>query len=218
MRPLACLALCAFLLLPATARSRRGARRDSTAHGDFDYYMLSLSWAPDFCDKPNVNRDPRECGPGRRLGFVVHGLWPQQDNGGHPSQCAPARPVAQDIVQRTLAFIPGESLIQHEWRDHGTCSGMTPAAYFDTVRKAYQEIVIPGDLKQLDRQLQVSPAAIQAKFVSANPGLRDSIRVTCSGGELGEVRICLSKDLSPHACGVHDSACNDPGITVLPVR
>lgn len=217
MRPLACLALCTLLLLPATARSRKG-KGDQAAPGDFDYFLLSLSWAPDFCDKPNVNKDPRECGPGRRLGFVVHGLWPQQDDGGHPSQCAPARPVAQDTVQRMLAYIPGEGLIQHEWRDHGTCSGMSPAAYFDTVRKAYESVTVPGELKQLNQQLHISPREIEAKFVSANPRLRDSIRVTCSGGELAEVRICFSKNLSPHACGVHDAGCRDDSLTVLPVR
>src|SRR5271165_4090218 len=141
MRLFASIALCILL-----------ANGDRVPPGDFDYYILSLSWAPDFCARPDVQKDPRECGPGRHLGFVVHGLWPQLDDGGHPSQCAPARPVAQDIVQRALALIPGEGLIQHEWRDHGTCSGLAAAAYFDTVRRAYENIVIPPDFKSLNRR------------------------------------------------------------------
>jgi ribonuclease T2 len=183
MRFSVCLGLCVLLLSGDPARSQRG-KGDRVQPGDFDYYILSLSWAPDFCDRSNVQQDARECGPGRRLGFVVHGLWPQRDDGGHPSQCAPARPVAQDIVQSMLSLIPGEGLIQHEWRDHGTCSGLAVAAYFDTVRRAYQAVAIPPDFKQLDHRLDTSPSDIGTRFVSANPRFKDSFRVACSAGEL----------------------------------
>jgi ribonuclease T2 len=201
----------------ALAQSRR-SQGERIAPGEFDYYLLSLSWAPDFCDRPDVQKDPRECGPGRKLGFVVHGLWPQLDDGGHPSRCAPARPVAQDIVQRALALIPGEGLIQHEWRDHGTCSGLSTAAYFDTIRRAYESVTIPTDFRQPDHRIDASPRDIEAKFVAANPRLKNALRVACSGGELSEVRICLAKDLSPHACSAHDSECPASHITMLPVK
>ena len=210
--------LCLFLLSAASGRSRRNSKTDRVQPGDFDYYLLSLSWAPDFCDRPNVQKDPRECGPGRRLGFVVHGLWPQLDDGGHPSQCTAARPVAQNIVQRALNLIPGEGLIQHEWRDHGTCSGLSSAAYFDLIRRAYESVSIPADFRQPDRRLDLSPRDIEARFISANPKLKDSLRVACSGGELSEVRVCLSKDLSPRACTVHDAECPAGRIGMLPVR
>jgi len=218
MRPLlVCLALAALLAASGSGRSRR-ATTSAAAPGDFDYYLLALSWAPDFCDRPNVQKDPRECGPGRRLGFVVHGLWPQQANGGHPSQCAAARPVARDIVQRTLALIPSESLIQHEWRDHGTCSGLSTAAYFDTVRRAFDSIVIPAEYKQPGQRIDASPREIEAKFAAANPKLKNSLRVACSGGELSEVRVCLGKDLSAHACSTHDTECPASRITMQPVQ
>ncbi len=205
------------LLSGAGASSRRGGG-DHVAPGDFDYYILSLSWAPDFCSRPNVQHDASECGPGRRLGFVVHGLWPQLDDGGHPSECAPARPVARDIVQRAMELIPGEGLIQHEWRDHGTCSGLSSAAYFDTIRRAYQAVTIPAEYKQLSRRVDASPRDIEAKFAAANPRFKDSLRVACSGGELSEVRVCMGKDLSPRACGVHDSECPAQRIGMLPVQ
>jgi ribonuclease T2 len=210
-------AISIIVLAASEARSRRG-KGDAIQPGDFDYYLLSLSWAPDFCNKPNVQHDARECGAGRRLGFVVHGLWPQLDDGGHPSQCAPARPVAQDIVQRMLALIPGEGLIQHEWRDHGTCSGLSSAAYFDTVRRAYESVTIPVDFRQPGRRVELSPREIEAKFVAANPRLKDSLRVACSGGELSEIRICMAKDLSGRACGVHDGECPASRVAMLPVQ
>jgi len=218
MRFLGSILLCALLLSGVFAQSRRGGSSVRVKPGDFDYYLLALSWAPDFCARPDVNKDPRECGPGRRLGFVVHGLWPQLDDGGHPSQCASARPVAKDIVQRTLALIPGEGLIQHEWRDHGTCSGLSSATYFETVRRAHDALVIPADFVQPSHRVQASPQEIEAKFIAANPRFRNSFRIACSGGELTEVRVCMGKDLTPHACGPHDRECPAPRITMLPVQ
>lgn len=209
--------LAALLISTAFAGSRR-SKTERIQPGDFDYYILSLSWAPDFCERPDAQRDPQECAPGRRLGFVVHGLWPQLDDGGHPSQCAPARPVAEDIVRRALTLIPSEGLVQHEWRDHGTCSGMSTAAYFETVRRAYDSITIPTDFRPLTRRLEASPRQIAAKFQQVNPRLKDAIRVSCSSGELSEVRICLAKDLAPRACSVHDTQCPAPRIAMQPVH
>ena len=217
MRFPVCLILALLLAAGISARSRKTSGAH-VAPGDFDYYILSLSWAPDYCDRPNVQKDPRECGPGRGVDFVVHGLWPQLEDGGHPSQCAPARPVAQNIVQSMLALIPSEGLIQHEWRDHGTCSGLSAAAYFDAVRKAYQAIVIPPDFRRLNHRLELSPKDIEAKFAAANPRFQNSIRVACSAGELSEVRVCMAKDLSPRACGAHDTDCPASQIAMLPVR
>ena len=213
----AILLLSGFLVSGAGAQSRR-ERGERVRPGQFDYYLLSLSWAPDFCEHAGAERDPQECAPGRRLGFVVHGLWPQLDDGGHPSECAPASPVARDIVQRTLGLIPGEWLIQHEWRDHGTCSGLSAGAYFDTVRRAYEQVVIPPEFRQPDRRVDLSPREIEGKFIAANPRFRDSLRVECSGGELSEVRVCMTKDLAPRPCSMHDSRCPAPRIGMMPVR
>ena len=191
MRQFACVAI--FFALVAggvAADSHRSGER--VPPGDFDYYLLSLSWAPDYCGRPNVQKDPRECGPGRRLGFVVHGLWPQLMDGGHPSECAPARPVAHDNVVQMLALIPAEGLIQHEWRDHGTCSGLSAAAYFDLVRRAHDAIAIPPDLQAPNRRAELSPREIEAKFTHAGwpaarrreiPRFKDSFRrASCGGG------------------------------------
>jgi ribonuclease T2 len=216
MRLFVCSAICFLLAAGSIARSRRAS--DGVPPGDFDYYMLALSWAPDFCARADVHTDIRECGPGRRLGFVVHGLWPQFENGGHPSQCTPARPVAHDTVERMLALMPGEGLIQHEWRDHGTCSGLSPAAYFDTIRRAYAAIVIPPEFRQPASHVEVSPQQIEEKFAAANPAFKDSLRVSCGAGQLWEVRLCMGKDLAPHVCSSHDVECPADRIGMLPVR
>jgi ribonuclease T2 len=55
--------------------------------GQFDFYVLALSWSPGFCE--NSGSRSRQCDSGRGLGFVTHGLWPQNEQ-GYPSFCEPS--------------------------------------------------------------------------------------------------------------------------------
>lgn len=186
----------------------------------FSHYLLALSYAPDFCDQPEGKKDPRECGAGRRVGFIVHGLWPQGENSRGPQNCGPARPVAAATVRATLRYVPTESLIQHEWATHGTCSGLTAAEYFAALRKARDSVRIPEELDQPSRKLQFSPAEIEAKIAAANPSFpKEAFRTSCyRDGELQEIRICMNKDLSPRACGSSAGACRAGIVTMLPVK
>ncbi len=194
-----------------------GAQQRSA--GNFDYYVLSLSWAPDFCAQPSGYKDPRECGKGRRLGFVVHGLWPQSERGRGPERCAPASPVRRDIVQAMLAYIPSPGLIQHEWSLHGVCSGLGAADYFGLVGKARDQIRIPPELQAPDKARELSPSEIEEKLAGANPRFpRDAFRTACSGGTLQEVRVCLTKDLAPRPCSASVSECRVSRMLIHPVQ
>lgn len=202
----------------ASARSR-SRHREGGAPGVFDYYVLSLSWSPEFCAGPAGARDAAQCAEGRQYAFVVHGLWPQYER-GFPEACAPSSPVSSNIVERMLPLMPSPRLIQHEWDQHGTCSGLAPAAYFETIRTVRAAVKIPGDYTAPLRQLNVSPADIRQKFVAANAGFGpDSVHVLCGGRFVSEVRICFSKDLRPRACGagVRDTCAVDP-VILRPVR
>jgi ribonuclease T2 len=192
----------------------------ATSAQAFDYYLLTLSYAPDFCAQPGGRKDPRECQPGRHIDFVVHGLWPQDERGRGPERCGPASPVSREIVRLMLNYIPTESLIQHEWATHGTCSGLGAADYFALVRKARDLVTIPGDLKQPQRELQLRPAGIEAKFTAANHGFpKDAIRVSCyRDAELQEIRVCFTTGLSPRPCTASAGECPLPKVTMLPVR
>jgi len=206
-----------FAAVAADARSHRRRPNDQTS---FAYYLLSLSYAPDFCAQPAGNKDPRECGAGRHIGFVVHGLWPQGKNGRGPERCGAAGPVSEDLIRVMLNYIPSESLIQHEWQNHGTCSGLSAADYFAAVRKARDAVTIPADLKQPPRPLRKSPAEIEALFAAANPSFpKEAFHVSCyRDGDLQEVRICFDKDLSPRACGASGGECAAGRVEILPVR
>lgn len=211
--------LLACLLLSGIARARSHKKKSSTS-SQFSYYLLVLSYAPDFCDQPQGNRDPRECGAGRHIAFVVHGLWPEAETLPAPENCGPASPVSQAIIQVMLNYIPTDSLIQHEWAAHGTCSGLSAVDYFATVRKARDSVMLPADLKQPSQKLQLSPARIESDVAAANPSSpRTAFRTSCyHDRELEEIRVCFNKDLSPRACGPSAGECTAGNVTLLPVR
>ena len=72
--------------------------------GQFDFYVLSLSWSPSFCESAGERGTPprEQCGA-RPYSFVVHGLWPQYDR-GFPEYLhragAAARPQHRDVDAR----------------------------------------------------------------------------------------------------------------------
>lgn len=215
----ACVAAC----LAACAASGSAFARKHSVHASanrpFDYLLLVLSYGPDFCDQPTGVKDPRECGTGRKVGFVVHGLWPQAEGGPGPENC-PGSPLNSNLIQPMLAYIPTESLIRHEWSAHGTCSGLAAAAYFAEVRQARDALKIPADLAQPASKLSLAPAQIEAKFAAANTAYpKNGFVTSCYGnGELQEMRICLTKALAPRACPVSLQDCAKPSLTILPVR
>jgi ribonuclease T2 len=211
----------AFLIfvLAATSASARPRKKKQPSDATFSYYLLSLSYAPDFCAQPAGNKDPRECGSGRRTGFVVHGLWPQSESGRGPEDCGSVSPVSQDIIRTTLAYIPSESLIQHEWTTHGSCSGLSSATYFALVRQARDAIKIPDDLKAPGKQLQLDSSEVEAKFAAANPNFpKGAFRASCyRDAELQEMRISLNKDLSPRVFAGGGGSCTRT-VLIRPVR
>ena len=196
------------------------AKKKPLAAAKFDYFLLALTWAPDFCASPSGVKDVRECGTGRKVGFVVHGLWPEENTGRGPESCGATSPVAQSIVQLMLAYIPTESLIQHEWASHGSCSGLSQADFFAAIRRARDSVVIPTAFRAPSASETLSPASIEEQFGAANPSFpRGSFRAICGVGKsLSGVRICFSKDLAPQACTSAAGRCSAPGVAVLPVR
>ena len=191
----ALIALLALILLaaPASAQDYGGFNR-RTEPGDFDFYVLALSWSPTYCAGEGGRRDEGQCAPGRGLGFVLHGLWPQYAR-GYPETCgASPRPPTRQALDVAGQVYPSEGLARYEWRKHGTCSGLDPAAYFAAARDARLAVTIPDGLKTGGQTL--APVEVARQFVAANRGLRpDMMAVACARGRLTEVRVCFSKDL-----------------------
>jgi ribonuclease T2 len=177
-------------------RPSRPASPIAIAPGDFDFYLLTLSWSPGFCQTAAASRAGDQCAAGSGLGFVVHGLWPQNQH-GYPSDCdSNAGSPSRVALQESDGVYPSESLARYEWRKHGTCTGLSPQAYFASARRARDSIVIPESLKAPASQQSMAPRDILRAFAEANRGLRaEAMAIGCTGGQLADVRICVSKDL-----------------------
>ena len=196
-RAAAGLALAALLLTGAAAPA--GA---AGTPGVFDYYVLSLSWSPEYCAGGGERNDPAQCGGPRRYGFVLHGLWPQYAGGGWPASCAPVGPVPPAITARMLPIMPSPALIEHEWAKHGSCSGLDADRYFAAAARGYQSVAVPEPYKKPAGYLSTSLTQLTADFTAANPGLEaGSLSALCRKQYLVELRVCLGKDLKPARCG-----------------
>jgi ribonuclease T2 len=210
----------AFSGMNASAQDRR-----QNAPGEFDFYVLSLSWSPSFCEaareRGNTSRGTQaQCGGGRPYSFVVHGLWPQYER-GFPDYCErPAPRLNRNIMSSILDLMPAPGLIYSEWDKHGTCSGLGARAYFEAVRKARAAVKIPPEYTDLSEPKTVTPAEVEDAFIKANPGLSNTaIAVMCDSRRLGEVRICMSKDLQFRSCEEIDRrACRRNQIVMPPLR
>lgn len=190
--------------------------------GEFDFYVLALSWSPGFCVLDGERERNREqCSEGAGLRFVVHGLWPQNER-GYPSDCGPAgRTPSRLQLEQAQGLFPTEGLARYQWRKHGTCSGSSPGEYFADVRRARDKVTIPPQFAQAERDRDWAAVDIERAFTAANPGLRsDMMSVACRREVLQEVRICLSRDLrSFRTCPQVDrSGCRARDITVKAPR
>ncbi len=202
MRRLGAAAAC--LLLAGSA----GVARAQDRPGDFDFYVLSLSWSPSYCAGAGMRRgDDGQCARDKAFGFVLHGLWPQYER-GFPSDCrVTGRSPTRAQVDDMLDLMPSPGLVRHEWRAHGTCSGLDPRAYFALARAAAAKIRTPVAFQSADRSAQVSPVDVERAFIAANPGMKPSgIAVRCEDGRLSEVRVCMTRELAFRPCPEVDGA------------
>ena len=166
--------------------------------GQFDYYLLSLSWSPSYC--LTHQQDSAQCSKG--FGFVLHGLWPQNFDGGYPENCAADAQLPAEAARLGQTLFPSPKLMQHEWQRHGTCSGMDAMAFFRTADRALAAVKVPTALETPRVSLSMSAADIVTAFRAANPALQiGGMTVACNRDELSEVRVCLSKALAITACG-----------------
>jgi ribonuclease T2 len=189
---------------------RRGRSMQGDQPGDFDFYVLNLSWSPEFC---TTHPDNAQCAA--RPGFIVHGLWPQNNDGTYPENCVgmPAPPNAAAY----LDLMPDVNLIDHEWRAHGTCSGMNPEEYFTAVRSAFREVEIPDTFaRSQEPPASITPNALLAEFSRANPTFPpSSFALTCGNNYLTAAEVCFDKGLRPQPCQ-HVHTCGATRIKIAP--
>ncbi len=121
-----------------------------------DIYLLAMSWAPQHCcTKPHQCVAAPWAHAANHL--TLHGLWPAHAQSAaaqadqrqlqqqtthcktaHAAELLPSQ-LPRDAVDLAPAYTTWNAtehraemsgLAHHEWRKHGSCSGLTPAAYF----------------------------------------------------------------------------------------
>ena len=188
----------ALVALAVQARHHHASDQSGQA-GTFDYYVLSLSWAPTYC--LTHADDGAECS-GKGYGFVLHGLWPQYDSGGYPKNCTTQFELSADAADKGRTVYPSERLMQHEWQEHGTCSGLDARMYFNTADRATAAIKIPAALEAPRSDQSLTAERITNLFQDANPRLpQGAMTLACNRTDLSEVRLCLTRNLEPRSCG-----------------
>jgi ribonuclease T2 len=195
-----------LLAMPAAARHHGHGSAETRDEGgpanpgQFDYLVLSLSWSPGFCELKH-DTTSEQCRGTRPLGFVVHGLWPQYEAGRGPEYCPSDAAPDDALVESMLDIMPSRYLVRHEWETHGTCSGLTPRAYFAEIRRAFAKVTIPEKLRAPRSPVRTDRSEIERLFSEANPGLSgEMIAVECQK-VVSEVRLCMDKALRFRACG-----------------
>jgi ribonuclease T2 len=188
------LAMLAFMISPAFAEGEQA--------GDFDYFVLALSWSPNWCTREGDARGASQCDDRHDYGWTLHGLWPQFDS-GWPSYCRTSERDPTRSMTGSMVDIMGSSgLAFHQWKKHGRCAGFDAVSYFDLSREAYQSIARPEVFRKLDTAVRLPAGIVEEAFLKANPDLEpDMVTITCRNAMIAEVRVCLSKDLEPRTCG-----------------
>ncbi|MCF2904790.1 ribonuclease T2 [Octadecabacter sp. CECT 8868] len=187
------LALLCVIALPAKAQD---------VAGEFDYYVLSLSWSPTWCAIEGDSRNSPQCDDDKDFGWVLHGLWPQYEN-GWPADCRHTFRNPSRADTAAMADIMGTSgLAWHQWNKHGSCSGLSPDDYYALSRQAYENVTRPAVFRRLEDPVTLPASLIEEAFMRENDGLdADEITITCRSQRIQEARICLTRDLEPRRCG-----------------
>jgi len=186
-------ALLCLLATPSAAQDRAG---------DFDYYVMSLSWSANWCALEGDSRNSPQCDPEADFGWILHGLWPQHER-GFPANCNTAqRPPSRGDTAEMADIMGTSGLAWHQWRKHGVCSGLSSDDYFALSRIAYDKITRPEVFRTLARNVTLPASLIEDAFLRENPSLEaDQITITCKSGYIQEARICLTRDLEFRDCG-----------------
>lgn len=190
------------------------------ADGDFDYYVLALSWNAAWCDREGDAREADQCHARHDYGFTLHGLWPQNED-GWPEYCRTAKRDPSRRMTRDMSDIMGSGgLAWHQWKKHGRCTGLSARNYFALSREAYARVARPEVLRKISKPLDVPPSVLEDAFIEVNSELEpNGITVTCKSGQLAEVRICLTRSLEFRSCAKNAARdCGSSKITIAPIR
>ena len=188
--------------------------------GDFDFYVLALSWQSAFCE---MNQKKVECRQQALRDysasrFSLHGLWPNRlnDKKHTYAYCNVDRHMVQADKKRRWCdlgevFVDSElerkmpgvksCLHMHEWVKHGKCSGMKIEKYFDMSLNLLDAFSTTGLARIIGANIgrSVLRRDLFAAWKKEFPAVKGSLALRCRKRKgrsyLTEVRIGLKKVL-----------------------
>lgn len=179
---------------------------DEKQNKKFDFYVLSMSYQPEFCYQ---HRRDDFAGCEAPLEFwrgslTLHGLWPEFKDGKYPSTCSDEKfnPETVDDLgeDRFNTFWPNVKAVdhsrshytfwEHEWTKHGTCTGLSQDEYFDTALKHF--LPSPNIIRE-NYGSSVRKADLLRAYSQDDYSKYGDVILVCSGDFLSEVRICVGR-------------------------
>jgi ribonuclease T2 len=115
-----------------------------------------------------------------------------------------------------LNYMPSRGLIQHEWQEHGTCSGLSAQDFFAKAEQAYRNVHVPEQYQKVDHEQQLNVSDLEKSFADANHAPPEAFRVSCHAGALVSLEVCVDKDLQYQSCTQSVRECPANQVDMLP--
>ena len=152
------------------------------ASSSFDFYLMALTVHPAFCADGHSRK--RECQVRGHRPLVIHGLWPERNEPrSYPRGCVAAPLELDSALALELAdFMPGvaDHLDEHEWREHGGCSGLGDDEYFRHALELARGVDAALSAKLTTLAGRETTAADLRELVNSfQPGLGSSLTFHC---------------------------------------
>jgi ribonuclease T2 len=177
-------------------------------NSSIDYFRLSLSWSPTFCDGKQNLTNLFQCQ--HRFGFIVHGLWPsslKNQTNAHPRNCRNEAAMPIETIKKYFCIMPSEILMQAEWEKHGTCYWKKPEDYFEQIKSLYTKIELPKNISEILNDQAILKGlkrqTIKQNFLKINPHLTShqiDIRMSQGDKKLKEVAFCYDQNFHHINC------------------
>ena len=185
-------------------REKQSAVAPAAKRAKFDFYLLAMTVHAAFCADGHERK--AECrAPGQRP-LVIHGLWPENlEPRTYPHDCPVPKLSLDPMLEQQLGeLMPGmaDDLHEHEWREHGGCSGLDDDDYYQRTLELAR--VVDGALAARLTTLvgrETDATELRATAEMFRPGIGPTLTFHCrtlrgSGNVpvLFEVRQCVDND------------------------
>ncbi|WP_318437042.1 ribonuclease T2 [Photobacterium leiognathi] len=187
------------------------SRKSCSTVGDFDSYVLALTWQPGFCEHFSYKGTKPECnaindGKLKITNLTLHGLWPNKASCGTSygycdryARLDLSRSTIKEIAPWMPNFYYQTKFGEYEWKKHGTCQTRNADDYFLTATKLVEKVdasPIGQFIKDnIGRNVSVSSFKKQLTSKFGSDAV-DRISLACTQGKyLNEVRLNLGKNI-----------------------